>query len=188
MSTHNYLELFRSAGDPVLFLSNPPGIDRVAQRDSLDTLRKLNERRLGVMGDPEIAARISSFEMAYRMQASATDLMDLSKEPRAVLEMYGAEPGKPSFADNCLLARRLVERGVRFVQLFHEAWDHHGGQVKGLKGECGKTDRPAAALIKESGGSLARIWGEAPGKGATLPTPKAVAPWHTRLTSLSANT
>jgi hypothetical protein len=141
--------LFRSAGDPVLFLSSPPGIDRRAERDSLDTLRKLNERRLGVMGDPEIAARISSFEMAYRMQASAPDLMDLAKEPRAVLERYGAEPGKPSFANNCLLARRLVERGVRFVQLFHEAWDHHGGLVHGLKAECGRTDRPCAALLED---------------------------------------
>ncbi len=147
-TVHNGV-LFRSAGDPVLFLSNPPGIDRQAQRDSLDTLRKLNEQRLGVMGDPEIAARISSFEMAYRMQASAPDLIDISKEPKHILEMYGAEPGKPSFANNCLLARRLVERGVRFVQLFHEAWDHHGGLVSGLKAECKKTDQASAALIKD---------------------------------------
>jgi hypothetical protein len=141
--------LFRSAGDPVLFLSNPPGVDRRAQRDSLDTLRRLNERRLGVMGDPEIAARISAFEMAFRMQASAPELMDIGKEPAHVRKMYGAEPGKPSFANNCLLARRLVERGVRFVQLFHEAWDHHGGLVNGLKSECRKTDQACAALIKD---------------------------------------
>src|SRR5262245_37249389 len=115
--------LFRSAGDPVLFLSNPKGIDRQVQSDSLETLRALNSKRLGVMGDPEIAARINSFEMAYRMQASAPELMEISREPKHILQMYGAEPGKPSFANNCLLARRLVEKGVRFVQLFHEAWD-----------------------------------------------------------------
>jgi hypothetical protein len=147
-TVHNGV-LFRSAGDPVLFLSNPPGVDRQAQRDSLDTLRKLNELRLGVMGDPEIGARISSFEMAYKMQASAPELMDISKESKQTLELYGAEPGKPSFANNCLLARRLVERGVRFVQLFHEAWDHHGGLVSGLKAECKKTDQACAALVKD---------------------------------------
>jgi hypothetical protein len=147
-TVHNGV-LFRSAGDPVLFLSNPPGIDRQAQRDSLDLIKQLNEERLGVMGDPEIAARISAFELAYKMQASAPDLMDISKESKATLEMYGAEPGKPSFANNCLLARRLVERGVRFVQLFHEAWDHHGGLVGGLKAECKKTDQACAALVKD---------------------------------------
>jgi hypothetical protein len=147
-TVHNGV-LFRSAGDPVLFLSNPPGIDRQAQRDSLDVIKQLNQERLGIMGDPEIAARISAFELAYKMQASAPDLMDISKESKATLEMYGAEPGKPSFANNCLLARRLVECGVRFVQLFHEAWDHHGGLVGGLKTECKKTDQPAAALIKD---------------------------------------
>ncbi len=147
-TVHNGV-LFRSAGDPVLFLSNPPGIDRQAQRDSLDVIKQLNQERLGIMGDPEIAARISAFELAYKMQASAPDLMDISKESKVTLEMYGAEPGKPSFANNCLLARRLVERGVRFVQLFHEAWDHHGGLVGGLKTECKKTDQPAAALIKD---------------------------------------
>ncbi len=147
-TVHNGV-LFRSAGDPVLFLSNPPGIDRQAQRDSLDVIKQLNQERLGIMGDPEIAARISAFELAYKMQASAPDLMDISKESKATLDMYGAEPGKPSFANNCLLARRLVERGVRFVQLFHEAWDHHGGLVNGLKTECKKTDQPAAALIKD---------------------------------------
>jgi hypothetical protein len=141
--------LFRSAGDPVLFLSNPAGIDARTQRDSLDVLKRLNEKRLGVTGDPEIATRINSFEMAYRMQSSAPELMDLSKEDRKVLDMYGAEPGKPSFANNCLLARRLVERGVRFVQLFHEAWDHHGGLVNGLKTECKKTDQAAAALVAD---------------------------------------
>ncbi|MFO0815196.1 MAG: DUF1501 domain-containing protein [Gemmatales bacterium] len=147
-TTHNGV-LFRSAGDPVLFLSNPAGIDRQMQRDSLDAIKELNTKRLGILGDPEIAARISAFELAYKMQASAPDLMDISKESKATLEMYGAEPGKPSFANNCLLARRLVERGVRFVQLFHEAWDHHGGLVNGLKTECKKTDQASAALVKD---------------------------------------
>ncbi|HJZ53907.1 MAG TPA: DUF1501 domain-containing protein [Gemmataceae bacterium] len=141
--------LFRTAGEPVLFLSNPPGIDDAMQKDSLDAIKALNEKRLGAVGDPEIAARISAYEMAGRMQASAPELMDLSKESKETLEMYGAEPGKPSFANNCLLARRLIERGVRFVQLFHEAWDHHGGLVSGLKAECGKTDKASAALVKD---------------------------------------
>ena len=141
--------LFRSAGDPVLFLSNPPGIDRQAQRDSLDTLRRLNQERLGAIGDPEIATRISSFEMAFRMQASAPELMDLSQETKATLDMYGAEPGKPSFANNCLLARRLIEKGVRFVELFHEAWDQHGNLSADLKKNCEHTDKPCAALVKD---------------------------------------
>jgi hypothetical protein len=141
--------LFRSAGDPVLFLSNPKGIDFEMQRDTLDAVRSLNERRLDVTGDPEIATRINSYEMANRMQTSAPELMDLSQESKETLEMYGAEPGKGSFANNCLIARRLVERGVRFVQLFHEAWDHHGGLVGGLKSECKKTDQGAAALVKD---------------------------------------
>jgi uncharacterized protein (DUF1501 family) len=141
--------LFRNTGDPVLYLSNPKGIDAELQRESLDSIRRINEMHLGQMGDPEIATRINSFEMAYRMQSSAPELMDISKEPKHILEMYGAEPGKTSFASSCLLARRLVERGVRFVQIFHEAWDHHGGLTNGLKTECGKTDKPAAALIKD---------------------------------------
>ncbi len=136
----------RSEGDPILFLSNPPGIDEGVQRDSLDTLARLNQQRLDVVGDPEIAARMSAFEMAYRMQTSAPELMDLSQETPETLELYGARPGEPSFANNCLLARRLIERGVRFVQLFHEAWDHHGGLTAGLKEQCGQTDRPAASL------------------------------------------
>ena len=140
---------FRSQGDPVLFLSNPPGFDQRAQRDSLDALAKLNAERLGVMGDPEIATRINSFELAYKMQTSAPDLMDISQETKETLEMYGADPGKPSYANNCLLARRLVERGVRFVQLFHEAWDHHGGLTQGLKDQTALTDKPSAALIKD---------------------------------------
>ena len=141
--------LFRSGAEPVLYLSNPAGIDRQVQRDSLDALQALNTRRLGIIGDPEIATRISAFEMAYRMQASAPELMDIAREPRHILEMYGAEPGRPSFANNCLLARRLVERGVRFVQLFHESWDQHGALVRDLRKNCQDTDRPCAALIKD---------------------------------------
>src|SRR5438477_6740129 len=143
--------LFRNVGDPVLYLSNPGGVDKEMQRDTLDTVNKLNKKHLDLVGDPEIATRINSFEMAYRMQSSAPELMDLSKEPKHILEMYGAEPGKASFATSCLLARRLVERGVRFVQIFHEAWDHHGGLTAGLKAECDKADRPSAALVKDLG-------------------------------------
>jgi hypothetical protein len=140
---------FRGSGDPVLYLSNPPGVDDGLQRDSLDVISKLNRRRLDITGDPEIATRINSFEMAFRMQSSAPELMDLNKEPKNILEMYGAEPGKPSFANNCLLARRLVERGVRFVQLYHEAWDQHGNLVADLKKNCKNTDQACAALIKD---------------------------------------
>ena len=138
---------FRTGGEPVLYLSNPKGIDARLQRDSLDALRELNQQRLDLVGDPEIATRINSFEMAYRMQAEAPDVMNLANEPQHVLDMYGAEPGKSSFANNCLLARRLIEKGVRFVQLFHEAWDQHGGLVKDLQKNCLDTDRASAALI-----------------------------------------
>src|SRR5437764_504674 len=140
---------FRSSGEPVLYLSNPRGVDDGVQRDTLDAVKDLNKKRLDVTGDPEIATRINSFEMAYRMQASAPDLMDLSKEPAHVLKMYGAEPGKSSFANTCLLARRLVERGVRFVQIFHEAWDQHGGLVGDLKKNCRNTDQACAALLRD---------------------------------------
>ena len=140
---------FRGSGDPVLYLSNPPGVDAELQRDSLDSIRKLNEMRLGAMGDPEIETRINSFEMAFRMQSSAPELMDLSKESQSTLDMYGAVPGKPSFANNCLLARRLVERGVRFVQLYHEAWDQHGNLVKDITTNCKDTDQACAALVMD---------------------------------------
>lgn len=140
---------FRTGGEPVLYLSNPRGVDARLQRDSLDAIRKLNEERLDLVGDPEIATRINSFEMAYRMQLEAPALMDLSTEPKHILELYGAEPGKSSFANNCLLARRLVESGVRFVQLFHEAWDQHGNLVADLKKNCADTDQACAALLKD---------------------------------------
>jgi uncharacterized protein (DUF1501 family) len=141
--------LLRSSGDPVLYLSNPKGFDRQLQRDSLDMITHLNQKHLDIVGDPEIATRINSYEMAYRMQSSAPELMDISKEPKHILELYGAEPGKSSFANNCLLARRLVQRGVRFVQLFHEAWDQHGNLVGDLKKNCLNTDQACAALIKD---------------------------------------
>lgn len=140
---------FRNSGDPVLYLSNPPGVDADLQSDSVAAIRSLNERRLADVGDPEIATRINSFEMAFRMQSSAPELMDVASEPKHILDMYGVEPGKPSFAMNCLLARRLVERGTRFVQLFHESWDQHGGLVGDLKKNCKDTDQPCAALVKD---------------------------------------
>jgi hypothetical protein len=140
---------FRGSGDPVLYLSNPRGVDARVQRESLDVVGRLNRARLDVVGDPEIATRINSFEMAYRMQASAPELMDVSKESKQTLALYGAEPGKPSFANNCLLARRLLERGVRFVQLFHEAWDQHGNLKKDLAHNCQDTDRACAALVQD---------------------------------------
>ncbi|MBS1791580.1 MAG: DUF1501 domain-containing protein [Acidobacteria bacterium] len=140
---------FRNVGDPVLYLSNPRGVDAKLQRDSLDTIQKLNRMRLDTVGDPEIATRINSFEMAYKMQTSAPELMDLSKEPKHILDMYGAEPGKPSFANSVLMARRLVERGVRFVQIYHEAWDQHGSLVRDLTKNCLDTDQACAALVSD---------------------------------------
>jgi hypothetical protein len=140
---------FRKTGDPVLFLSNPAGINDKMQRQTLDLIKELNEKHLGRAGDPEIATRINSFEMAYRMQSSAPELTDVSKESPETLKLYGAEPGKPSFAMNCLLARRLIERGVRFVQLFHEGWDHHTEVVKGIREQTALTDRASAALVQD---------------------------------------
>jgi len=140
---------FRSVGDPALYLSNPRGVDEKLQRRSLDAINRLNRMRLDVTGDPEIATRINSSETAFRMQKVAPELMDISKEPRRVLEMYGAEPGKPSFANSALMARRLVEKGVRFVQIFHEAWDQHGNLTKDIAKNCQDTDRACAALVKD---------------------------------------
>jgi len=145
---------FRSKGDPVLFLTNPDGISPEMRRQSLDVLKDLNEVHLKSAGDPEIVTRIASYEMAYRMQTSVPELMDLSKEPPSIHKMYGTEPGKKSFANNCLLARRLVERGVRFVQLYHRGWDNHGTSahddiVTRLPQLCRETDQAAAALVKD---------------------------------------
>ncbi len=141
---------FRGSGDPVLYLSNPPGVDRESQRASLDALNRLNELALESVGDPEIAARIQSYEMAYRLQASAPELMDLSQENQATLDRYGIKSLKEAtFARNCLLARRLIERGVRFVQLFHEAWDQHSNLVGGVKQNALDTDQASAALVMD---------------------------------------
>jgi Protein of unknown function (DUF1501) len=141
---------FRSAGDPMLYLSNPKGIDAETQRASLDTLNRLNELAFQTAHDPEITARIQSYEMAYRLQTSAPELMDLASEPKDVLERYGIKDAKEaSFARNCLLARRLVERGVRFVQLFHEAWDQHSNLAGGVKQNALDTDKASAALVTD---------------------------------------
>lgn len=142
---------FRGVGDPILNLNNPKGIDDARQRDFVDVVGRLNRERLGVTGDPEIATRINAYEMAYRMQSSAPELMDLSGESQATLDLYGATPGANSYANNCLLARRLVERGVRFVQLYHTDWDHHGGPGqtlgKDLEKVCQQVDQASAALV-----------------------------------------
>ena len=139
----------RSQGDPVLYVSNPPGLSTKARRQMLDSMQALNKRQLGIFGQPEIATHIDNYELAFRMQTSGPELMDISKEPKAVLEMYGAEPGKASYANNCLLARRLTESGVRFVQLCHRDWDHHGGLPDGIKAQTKNTDQGSAALIKD---------------------------------------
>jgi hypothetical protein len=140
---------FRSQGDPVLYLSNPAGIDRKDRKQLVDTTNQFNRLRFDALGDPEIQTRIKSYELAYRMQASVPDLMDISQETRHTLDMYGAEPGKPSFANNCLLARRLVERGVRFIQLYHRDWDHHKQLPQKLPVLTKETDQGAAALIQD---------------------------------------
>lgn len=145
---------FRSQGDPVLYVSNPPGMSDARRRESLDALRDLNTMNLGRVGDPEIATRLSQYELAYRMQASVPELMDIASEPPEVHEMYGTEPGKTSFANNCLLARRLLERGVRFVQLYHWGWDSHGTSpgddiMTSLPKRCRECDRASAALVRD---------------------------------------
>jgi len=140
---------FRRTGDPILYLSNPPGVSGTMQRESLDAIGDLNRERLDLTGDPEIATRTASFETAFRMQTSAPEMMDISKESPETLALYGAKPGQSSYANNCLLARRLIERGVRFVQLNHETWDHHSQVVQGIKDSCEATDRANAALIQD---------------------------------------
>ena len=140
---------FRSEGDPVLFLSSPEGRDRADRRRVLDTLQKLNQQRFEQTGDDEIETRIRQYEMSYRMQASVPDLMNIAGESKHTLEMYGAQPGKASFANNCLLARRLVERGVRLVELYDSSWDHHSGIQKNLPNKCKQTDQGIAALLRD---------------------------------------
>jgi hypothetical protein len=140
----------RSKGDPVLFLSNPPGVDAGGRRRVLDAVGRLNEARYGVTGDPEIQSRIAQYEMAFRMQTSVPDLVDMSDEPLDVLEMYGPEVYKPgSFAASCLLARRMMERDVRFVQIFHRGWDQHFNIANHLPKQCQDVDQPCWALIQD---------------------------------------
>ncbi len=140
----------RSGGEPVLYLSNPPGLDDAARRRMLDDLAQLNQLRLQEQGDPEIATRIAQYELAYRMQTSVPELTDLSSEPRSIFELYGPDARKPgTYAANCLLARRLAERGVRFIQLFHKGWDQHTNLPKQIAGQCRDTDQPTAGLIAD---------------------------------------
>src|SRR5581483_9828741 len=144
---------FRNVGEPILNLTSPAGVTPQRQGQVLDAIRDLNADRLDLTGDPEIATRIASYEMAYRMQTSAPELIDISGETKKTLDLYGAEPGRPSFANNCLLARRLVERGVRYITLYHTDWDHHGeggnNLNAGLDGRTAEIDRPCAALIRD---------------------------------------
>jgi len=140
---------FRSSGEPVLFLNNPKEQSAMDRRRVLDAVRELNQAQFHAVGDPEITTRISQYEMAYRMQTSVPGLMDITKESKATLDMYGAELGKASFANNCLLARRLVERGVRFVQLFDSDWDHHGGLKQRLTAKAKDVDQAMAALVRD---------------------------------------
>lgn len=140
---------FRSAGDPVLYVNNPHGVDRDTQRDVVSAVNRLNELHDDVVDDPEIAARIAQNELAFRMQASVPELMNVSDEPQHILDAYGTKGADGSFAGNCLLARRLVERGVRFVQLYHRGWDHHGGIKKNMVGTASEVDQPAAALVTD---------------------------------------
>jgi hypothetical protein len=144
----------RTTGEPILYVNNPAGMSGDVRRRSLDALRKLNEFELEQFGDPETLARISQYELAYRMQMSVPEVMDIGREPKHIHEMYGTKPGEASFANNCLLARRLVEQGVRYVQLFDWGWDMHGTAkdndlVNGLPVKCQQVDRPVAALVKD---------------------------------------
>jgi hypothetical protein len=141
---------FRTGKDPVLFLSDPPGIDKTSRKQMLDALAEINRMKAAAQGDPEIHTRIASYEMAFRMQTSVPELMDLSDESEATFEMYGPESRRPgSYAANCLQARRMAERGVRFIQLFHRGWDHHGNLPREIRKQCQDTDQASAALISD---------------------------------------
>lgn len=140
---------FRNTGDPILNVTSPDGIDAKAQRDALDVIGELNRKRLGAVGDPEIATRIANYEMAFRLQSSAPELMDLGSESKETLEMYGCNPDKPSYARACLLARRMIERGVRFVNIYHEGWDAHSNVEGNVRNNCKQTDQASAALVKD---------------------------------------
>lgn len=139
----------RNQGDPILNVANPPGVDATLQRQTLDLVGDLNRRQADALGDPEIATRINAYEMAFRLQTSAPDLMDLKTENKATLDLYGCDPAKPSFARACLLARRMVERGVRFINIYHEGWDAHSDVVGNHTDNCRKTDRASAALVQD---------------------------------------
>jgi uncharacterized protein (DUF1501 family) len=142
--------VLRSSGDPILYLSNPAGVSRASQRARLDALGDLNRMRENETGDAEIAARVHAYELAYRMQTAAPELLDFSQEPAAVRASYGLDQDATrAFGANCLLARRMVERGVRFVMLMHASWDHHSEIGKGLVRQCAATDQPAAALLRD---------------------------------------
>ena len=140
---------FNSVGDPVLYIQNPPGMSKDTQLDSIQSINALNKIESAVLRDPEIQTRIAQYEMAFKMQASVPGLLDMSNEPAHMLEMYGATPGDGSFASNCLLARRLAERGVRFIQLYHRDWDHHNDVKNNIVYKAEEVDRPTAALIKD---------------------------------------
>jgi len=140
---------FRNSGDTILNVSNPKGVDGALQKDTLDLIGQLNRKHLDVVGDPEIATRIASYEMAVRLQTSAPELTDLRQESKKTLDLYGADPEKPSFARACLLARRMVERGVRFINIYHEGWDAHSDVIGNHKSNCEKTDRASAALVQD---------------------------------------
>jgi hypothetical protein len=139
----------RNGGQPILDVATPAGLDAEAQRDTLDLVTKLDRQRLATIGDPEIATRINSYEMALRLQTSAPELTNLKSESRATLDLYGCDPDKPSFARACLLARRMVERGVRFVNIYHEGWDAHSDVAGNVKNNCRATDQGAAALVQD---------------------------------------
>jgi hypothetical protein len=139
----------RGKGDPVLYLTNPAGVSRDTQHDVIEAVNTINRATNDLVDDPEIGTRIAQYEMAFQMQASVPELMDVSGEPQSVLDLYGCTPGDGSFASNCLLARRLAERGVRFIQLYHKDWDHHGGLKEGIQYKAKEVDRASAALIKD---------------------------------------
>jgi uncharacterized protein (DUF1501 family) len=147
-SVHDGVQ-FRSVGDPVLYLSNPKGISKANRTAVIDAINQLNQKHFDAVADPEIQTRIAAYEMSARMQSVAPEVTDLTREPQTMLDLYGAKPGERSFANNALLARRLIERGVRFVELFHESWDQHGGLVRDLKKNCLDIDQACAALVKD---------------------------------------
>jgi hypothetical protein len=147
LPTHYTGVRLRNQGDPILNVASPAGVNEALQRDTLGLVAEMNRRRLGVVGDPEIATRIASYEMAFRLQSSAPELMDLKGESRATLDLYGCDPAKPSFARACLLARRMIERGVRFVNIYHEGWDAHSDVAGNVRNKCKETDQASAALV-----------------------------------------